>query len=113
MKMHEPVQSPGSRPGPRARASKSLTVVDLWSATAGRRIETHRANRRRAVYVYRTPTVDVTADVEPGGPRHAAARLSRLRTRQPFNPVGGTVLRPVADATNTLSILREILRGPR
>ena len=113
MKMYQPVRSPGSHRGLRARPSMSLAMVDLWSATAGRRIETHRTNHRRAVYVYRASTVKVTEDAEWDGPILAMARLSRLRTRAPFNPVGATVFRPVTDATNTLNILREVLRGPR
>jgi hypothetical protein len=85
------------------------------SATAGRQFRAHRMNRRRAVFSYRAPTVD-PADApcgRPDGGRFGAARLARLRTRRPFNPIGATVLRPVGDAANTLSILREIVRGPR
>ena len=92
----------------------SLTVVDLMSTTAGRRISTRRTNRHRAVFVYCAP-VDLAEDpLDDGGPKSAmATRLTRLRRHEPFSPVGGTALRPLTDAANTVSILREILRGGR
>ena len=92
----------------------SLPVVDLMSTTAGRRISTRRTNRHRAVFVYRAP-VDLAEDpLDDGGPKSATAtRLTRLRRHEPFSPIGGTALRPLTDAANTASILREILRGGR
>ena len=93
----------------------SQTVVDLMSTTAGRRIASRRTNRHRAVFVYRAPVERAEEPTsEQDGPMSAvAARLTRLRRHEPFSPVGGTALRPLTDAANTASILREILRGGR
>jgi hypothetical protein len=88
--------------------------VHLFSTPPGRRISSRRTNRHRAVFVYRAP-VDLAEDPrDDADPKSAmATRLSRLRRLEPFSPVGGTALRPLTDAANTVSILREILRGGR
>ena len=116
MTMRQTVLSPvPHRPPATRRQPASLTAMDLLSATAGRRIQARRTNRHRTVFVYRPPVdpPEESSD-EPSGKRSAiTARLYRLRNHEPFSPVGGTAMRPMTDAANTLTILREILRGSR
>ena len=116
------LQSPGSQRGSRHRRPAlslrvmELAVVDLVSTTAAGQIRAARTNRRRAVFVYRTPPVPPAEESsDNSGPSRTdlTRRLMRLRTHQPFSPVGGTTLRPVGDAANTFTLLREMLRGAR
>jgi len=74
--------------------------------TAVRRLETHRAHRDRTVYVAQAFLTEVE-DVAPPGCRVRTRRnrITAITRHDPYSPLAGTVLRPVADAVTAIQIL--------